>query len=335
MTLTQTAILTKQIITITVVALILGIVSFIGYKIWYSYYLSTLPPVEEKPDTKFGVLPLPDFPKTSVSSSNFSYSLDTTTGGLPRVGVDPGFEKLVRVYFVIKSYATFLSADKSQALAEKFDIKLAPKVLTETTYEFQQDNKTLLVDLDSGNFRYSKEASASSQESPDTDEKLISDFKRILESLGVLKKELKNGRTKITRLSGDKKLALISIWPEDLDKKPILTSNVNRSQVNAEVSESAASLENYLLLAFSFYQIDNSTFATYPIKSAEDAFEDLRIGKGVIIVEPQNPQVSITSVSLGYFLPENYSPYIQPIFVFEGPQFVAYVPAVSSEFQKQ
>lgn len=335
MTLTQTAILTKQVIAITLVVLVLGTISFIGYRIWYAYYLSTLPPVEEKPDTKFGVLPYPDFPKTSVSSSNFSYSLDTTTGGLPKVGVDPSFEKLVRVYFVIKPYATFLSADKSQALAEKFDIKLAPKILTETTYEFQENKKTLLVDLDSGNFRYSKEASTSSQESPDTDEKLVSDFKRILESLDVLKKELENGRTKVTRLSEDKKLALISIWPEDLDKKPIFTSNVNKSLSFAQVLGSAASLENYLLLAFSFYQIDGSTFATYPIKPAEDAFGDLRSGKGVVIVEPQKPQVSITSVSLGYFVGENYSPYIQPIFVFEGPQFVAYVPAISSEFQKQ
>lgn len=331
MTLTQTAILTKQIITITLIALIVGTISFIGYRIWYTHYLSTLPKVEEKPDTKFGVLPSPDFPKTSVSSSNFSYSLDTTTGGLPKIGVDPTFERLVKVYFVIKPYATFLSPDKSRTLAEKFNIKVAPLVLNETTYEFKQENKALIVDLDSDNFRYFKEASPSAQ-SQDTDDKLISDFKRSLETLGVLKEELKKGRAKVTPL--DKGITLVSIWPEDLDKKPILTSDVNKSQVNAEILGSAASLEDYISLNFSFYKVDTSTFATYPIKSPEEAFNDLRRGKGVVIVEPQKPQVSITSVSLGYYLAENYSPYIQPIFVFEGPNFISYVPAISSQFLK-
>lgn len=337
MTLTQTAIITRQIITITLIAIVLGIASFIGYRIWHAYYLSTLPPVEEKPDTKFGVLPPPDFPKVSVSSSNFSYSLDTTTGGLPKAGVDPGFDKVVKVYFVIKPYATFLSPEKSQALAQKFNIITTPQVLNETTYEFKQDNngpanKTLVVDLDSGNFRYSKQASPSAQDIQDTDANLVSGFKSILDSLGVLKEELKGGKTKVI-YAEDKKLASISIWPEDLDKKSFFTSDVNRSQVNAEIIASANNLENYLSLEFTYYQIDTSTFATYPTKSTAEVFNDLRSGRGIVIVEPQKPQVSITSVSLGYFLPENYNPYVQPIFVFEGPNFVAYVPAVSSEFQ--
>lgn len=347
MTLTQTAILTKQIIAITAVALILGIVSFIGYKVWYAHYLSTLPPVEEKPDTKFGVLPLPDFPKTSVSSSNFSYSLDTTTGGLPKVGVDPGFEKLIKVYFVIKSYATFLSADKSQALAGKFAIFTAPQILSETSYRFKDREKSLTVDLDSGNFTYINEATSAAIENLDDDNRLISDFKNTLNTLAGLPPELKEGRAEVIllKIEGDKFVptqlrteapaAQISLWPKSLDGKLIFTTDFNKAYLNATVVNSASSLENYLSLEFTHYQIDTSTFATYPTKSTEDAFHDLKTGRGVVIVEPKNPQVSITSVSLGYFLPENYGPYIQPIFVFEGPQFVAYVPAVASQFQKQ
>lgn len=347
MTLTQTAIFTKQIIALGIIALTLGTLSFIGYRIWYSYYLTTLPPKEEKPDTKFGILPYPNFPKAYVSSSNFSYTLNTTTGGLPKVGQDPGFEKLTKVYFVIKPYATFLSSDKSRALAEKFNINTPPKVVNETTYEFKQDNKTLVVDLDSGNFKYFKEATPSSKENLDTDENLVSDFKGVLEDLGVLKEELKNGRAKVTLFKTlgaeavttnqrtDAQAALISIWPQDLDKKSIFTSDIGRSYIFATLVNYYNSLEDYLSINFTHYQIDTTTFATYPIKSPEEAFNDLQSGKGVIIIEPQRPQVSITSVSLGYFMSENYSPYIQSIFVFEGPSFVAYVPAVSAQFQKQ
>ena len=135
---------------------------------WYAYYLSTLPPVEEKPDIKFGILPTPNFPSSSVSSSNYSYSLDTTTGSLPTLG-DNGFEKIIKVYFIIKPFATFLSPDRSQALAARFNIKTQPEILTETRYLFEENKKKLTVDLDNGNFTYIREAT------PSGDEKLEDD----------------------------------------------------------------------------------------------------------------------------------------------------------------
>lgn len=330
MTLTQTAIITKQVITITIIASILGLATFIGYKIWYSYYLSTLPPVEEKEDAKFGILPAIDFPQSTVSSSNFTYLIDTTTGNLPKVGIDSGFEKIIKVYFVIRSYATLLSGEKSQTLAEKFGIKTAPQVLSETSYFFKSDGKSLNVDLDNGNFIYKKEATFSAQESLDDENKLVKDFENILNQLGTLKDDLKNGRSKVVV---SKNVAQISFWPGDLDKKIIVTSNFNKSLVNASVIKSADNLENYLFLNFTFWPIDQTTFATYPLKSAEKAFEDLKLGKGIIVIEPTSPKVSITSIYLGYFMPENYHPYLQPIYIFEGPNFVAYTSAISEQYQ--
>lgn len=331
MTLTQTATITKQVIILTLVVLVLGTVSFIGYKIWYSYYLSTLPPVEEKPNTKFGVLPQPIFPKVSVSSSNFSYTIDTTTGSLPKIGQDSGFEKIIKVYYVTKPVATLLSSQKSQNLAEKFGIINTPQILSETSYQFSDKDKTLLVDLDSGNFLYLKEASSSATAGLDDDNKLVSDFETILSNLGSLKDELSDGRSKVLTLK-EGSTAQISLWPRQLDKKIIYTSDFNKSLVNATVVSSASNLENYLSLNFTFWPVDETTFATYPTKNPDDALNDLKLGKGVIIIEPQKPQVSITSLSLGYYLSENYSQYLEPIYIFEGPQFVAYVPAISSEF---
>ncbi len=344
MTLTQTAIIVKQLITVSIIVLILGIVSFVGYKIWYAYYLANLPPVEEKPNAQFGLLPQPDFPKVGVSTSNFTYSLDTTTGGLPKTGIDPGFEKIIKVYFIAPTFATFLSPDRSTALAEKFNITTPPQILSETKYQFKDNYRSLLVDLDSGNFFYSNEATVSAKTNLDEDNKLISDFEQFLSSLGVLKENLKNGRNKVVPLKneGDDLIpsqqrnnamaALISLWPVSIDNRPVLTGNFDKSTVNAVVFEGADKLDNYLSLNFNYYQIDTSTFATYPLKTSEVAFDDLKNGKGIIIVEPDKPQVSITSVYLGYYLPENYSPYLQPIYVFEGPHFVAYVSAINESF---
>lgn len=332
MTLSQTATLTRRVIIIFLIALFGGTFSLIGYKIWYAYYLANLPPVEEKADTKFGLLPAPAFSTTSVSSSNFSYSIDTVTGGLPKVGVDSGFEKVIKVYFVTRTFASLLSPDRAQSLADKFGIKVSPKILSETNHFFEDNEKALNVDLNSGNFTYQRKIATPSGALED-DGKLISDFQRNLNNLGVLKQDLIGGRNKIIRLEDGG--GQISIWPASINSKPIQTNQFNKSLINATVSQSAENLDNYISLNFIYYPIDTSTFATYPINSAEQALEDLKFGKGSVVLEPNKPQVSITSIYLAYFLAETYNPYLLPIFVFEGPQFAAYVPAVTEQFQAQ
>lgn len=345
MTLSQTAAITKQIITLSIIFLILGILSFIGYRVWYAYYLAHLPVKEPIPDTRFGVLPALEFPRIDVSSSNFTYSIDTTTGNLPKLGVDEGFDKIIKIYFITKAYATLLSSQKSQNLANKFNIQTEPQVLSDTNYLYRQDNKSLNVNLDSGNFIYIHEASPSAKETLDDDNKLVSDFQSQLISLGVYKDELKKGQTRVvllqkngtqfipTTLRTEAEAVQISLWQEPVDKKPLLTSDYNKSLVSAVVTKSASNLIDYLALNFTFWPIDLTTFATYPTKSPDLALDDLKSGKGVVIITPPKPQVSITSVYLAYFLPDNYSLYLQPIYVFEGSNFVAYVSAVSSQFQ--
>ena len=340
MTLTQVAIFTKQIIAISAFTLILGTISFVGYKIWYVHYLANLPPVEEKPDIKFGNLPLPDFPQSDVSTSNFSYSIDTTTRRFPQTG----FNKLAKVYFVTKTFAGLLSAEKSQSLAEKFDILTNPQILSETHYQFTEGDKILNIDLDTGNFIYTKQATISARENLDNDNQLVLDFEKILNNLGIFQSDLTKGRTKVvllkregnsftpTALRSEADAAQISLW-QTLDDKSIFTPQYDTSLISTTVYKSANNLQNYLSLKFTYYPIDTSTFATYPIKSADEALSDLKSGKGVVIIKPPKPNVSVISVYLGYFLSQNYSPYLQPIFVFEGPEFVAYVPAITEQFQ--
>lgn len=345
MTLTQTAILVKRSVNVSIITLVLGVASFIGYQVWHAYYLAHLPIVEERPDIKFGLLPQIDFPEGNVSTSNFTYSLDTTTGGLPKIGIDPGFEKIIKVYFVTQTFATLLSPDRSTALASKFGISTAPEILSDTKYKFADKDKTLIVNLDNGNFAYTKTASVSAKVNLADANKMVSDFEQTLNNLGLLRDDLKNGRNNVillksagntltpTQVQQEAQAVQISLWPAQIDKKSIFTADFNKSTISALVMDEAAQLSNYLSLAFIYYPIDTSTFATYPTKTAEQALDDLKNGKGVVIVEPSKPQVSVTSVSLGYYLSENYNPYLQPIFVFEGPNFVAYVNAIDEQFQ--
>ncbi len=240
-----------------------------------------------------------------------------------------------------------LSPEKSQNLAAKFNINTNPQILSDTKYQFTDQSKTLTVDLDTGNFLYRKEATVSGKETLNDDDKLVSGFEKTLDSLGIPISDLTKGRTKITllksngntlvptNLRAEAQAAQISLWPQNIDQKSIFTSDFNKALVNATIVKSATDLADYISIQFTDYPIDTTTFATYPLKSPEVAYADLKSGKGVVVLEPTKPQVSVSSVYLGYYLSDNYNPYLEPIYVFEGQDFVAYVPAVSDEFITQ
>jgi len=88
--------------------------------------------------------------------------------------------------------------------------------------------------------------------------------------------------------------------------------------------------ETFSKLTYTFWTVDQTSFATYPLKTAEEAYSDLVSGKGYISIIPDKPAVSISMVYLAYFEPEDYASYLQPVFIFEGPNFKALVPAVKS-----
>lgn len=321
MTLTAAATVTKRFILIFGILSFVGTLSLIGISLWNAYQLSKIPPPEEKADIKFGILPLPNFPASKVSSSNFSYSVDTVTGNFPN------FDKLAKVFFIARPQASFLAPEKSNKLAEKMGFTSQPQVISPTEYQFKQDSSELTVQLDSGNFKYASDSTESANPVTVNSDTLADNFKKILEDLSLLPDPLKNGPTKFAT-------SQISIWPSDIDQKPIVTENPNTSLVYAKASGSGNLVSNYYSINYTFWPVDEEVFAKYPIKNVSLAFDDLKNGKGIVILEPSKPQVSITTVYLAYFLSESYSPYLQPIFVFEGPSFIAYVPAITEEFSQ-
>ncbi len=69
----------------------------------------------------------------------------------------------------------------------------------------------------------------------------------------------------------------------------------------------------------------------YPIKTVEEAYEELRQGKAYIAAynNPENTQILINSVYLAYYMGKEKQDYLMPIFVFEGKDgFFAYISAV-------
>lgn len=342
MTLTQTAVVVKQAFFLLAIFIIISAIAFVGYQAAYNYSISRRPPPEEKPDVKYGQLPPLDLPPSIFPSSNFTYSLDTVTGNLPRLEQDPNFRKIVKVYYINKSVVTLLSPDRSFAFAQKFGINTPPQILSEILYRYFQDGKTLTVELDTQNFKYANTKVPPSNEILPDDNSLINGFRGILANAGVLNEELRdgsakvtllkeeNGKLKPTKLRTEARFTHVSLWPKAIDGKLIYSPKFNVSLISALTAGSTDNIQNYMSIEYTYWLVDKSTFATYPAKSLEKAFEELKAGQGTVVISPQVPNASITSVSAGYYLPEKYAPFLQPIYVFEGPEFAAYTSAIDT-----
>src|SRR5581483_5327368 len=85
---------------------------------------------------------------------------------------------------------------------------------------------------------------------------------------------------------------------------------------------------------FSYKPLDKTTSATYPIKTAQQAFTELQEGKAYILPgSTKSSRIAIQKVYLAYYEGSDSVRYFLPIFVFEGENsFVAYVEAIQDQW---
>lgn len=339
MTLTQTANLTRKIIFVLILLLLFGTIGLIGYKIWFSLNNPTGSKIMI-PDTKFGILPSLNLPVGATSSASISYQLNMGPGGLP------SFDTSAKVYFIPQPTAA-LTNEKIADLAQKLNFNASPQIQN-NRYVFTEDRKKLTVDSNLGSLLYEKEASAAAKNPVvDNDTKLSQDAGDFLNNLGLLNEDFKKGRTKVTYLNfnGDSvetaatnsnaNGAEISLWPQNINNLPIVTANFKQALFFVRLTKSGRDLDNYLAISYLYYPIDKTTFSIYPLKTANEAYTALQAGQGVILLPTNKSSVSLTSMYLAYFESSNYSPYLQPVYIFEGENFVAMVPAVVSQYLNQ
>lgn len=330
MTLTQTAQLTKQILLISFILLFIGIAAWVGITV----YLNTRPPVAPPPtppNLKFGVLPPPLFPTTPFSSNNYNFALDTDTGELPT-----NLPNIIKVYFVPIQEATLTSSDKAAELAKRFGFLFGPEVQNQTIYRFRNlSGGTFAVDINTNNFQFQKPEATNSAKTPSglpDQNQIIKEFKSYLSKQSVSNSSLDAGRGAVLYNHSDAKsstYAIVSLFPDNIDDLPVVTPSFVSGLTRATyINSPDNNNDRYLNLQFIYWQPDDSNTGTYPLKTINQAFNELKAGSGTIIQVPNDVRISITKVYLAYYEPESYPTYIQPVYVFEGPKFVAYVDAI-------
>lgn len=333
MTLTEAAVVTKKASIVFSIFILACIIVFIIYNIIYtSIYLPHKQQEAALPTIKFGILPAPDLPASSQPTNTYTYTLDTETGYLPTQ-----YPSLLKVYFVPQLGTNLMAYDHVTALANSLGFSSDPTVINSTKYQFTDAyGGQLTIDLNTANFKFSRTVDlTNANPTLPTQDQIASDFVSYLSAKGLLKSDLSGGRTNVIyehSSNTDSDTAIVSIWPSDIDTLKVVTPKYTIGNINATVTKSSDELNKYSQMEYTYWSPDLTTFSTYPIKSPSQALADLKNGKGAMVIPPDNSNASITSVGLAYYEPDSYQQYLEPVYVFSGPNMTAYVPAITDTY---
>jgi hypothetical protein len=135
----------------------------------------------------------------------------------------------------------------------------------------------------------------------------------------------------------DANMVEVDFFPPDVSGFPIVSPKFFNSQnyvVMVFTSQGNKGVSNRVIKAQIQYFDKNPAGSIYPVKSGDEAWQELISGKGVIVSAGQNSnKITVRQMFMGYFEPDTYQQFFQPVYVFLGDNnFAAYVSAVSNAY---
>jgi hypothetical protein len=344
--LTQSAIMARRVIRYSIYVVILLIVGRILFGLGVGLFKLIFPPPAPEPTVAFGKLPALPFPTTG-SPTDINYTLETPEGNLPELP-EQGI-----IYFMPQVTSTLSALDTARNKAQRLGFSTTGHQLpnVETVYVFSHSDLpvNLTINIVTGVFSISYDVSADPSVTvniPPTPEAASAQVRSILSRAGLLEDDLEEGPLKydfqkiqagnVTEASSLSEADMIKVnlfrkaYTED--EIPAVTANPDEANVWFSLSGSRERGKEVILAEYHYFPVDEETNATYPLKTAEQAWEDLKSDKAYI-ARGANENVTVRRIYVGYYDGNRYSEFYQPVIVFEGDNdFVAYVPAVTDEF---
>ena len=344
MSLTQTAYNSRNIIKFGGIGLIAISLLWSITKIIYKAYLAAHPPYYP-PTVAYGILPKITFLEQKTEPKTFTFEL-------PNDEI-PTFSDQARVYIIYRPNTTFLALEEDKKTAASFGFPMKPVEVKPGIYEFRDDvlNKILTVNVLDGDFKmrypYLSDQLLLVSEDLPTKDRAISIASSLLSQGSKLTDDLKNGQKRVTywkiqdgaikaiESQSQANAVRVDLFRQDLDNLKLLSSNYDKTSVSILISGSKTEARKIIEFNFKDINIDRESYATYPIKTAQEAINSLNSGNYWTTIDVENKEVVIRKIYLAYFEPNALTNYLQPIYVFEGDNgFVAYIPAIKSEYFK-
>ncbi len=323
-----------------VIALLIGIVFGI-----YNLIQALTPKKVPPPTVSFGKLPPITFAEAATQKT-FSYTLNTVSGEFPSLG------DRTNVYKIIQPSSSLLALKNAQDKVSKIGFDSSGLSLSETLYRWNgqvSPFRNLVLDIVSFNFNLSSNYQTDqfvlqSQNRPDENGSIIK-ATEFLSAMDNFPADIDPELTKTTLLAiqdqdlvpttslSSAQIIRVDFFQKKLDEIPIVYSNPPFSTMTFFVG--GGEYDPMVVAANYFHQnVDTSSSTTYPIKTSEQAFNDLKEGKGYIAsFYGTTSTISIQDIYLGLYMGNEPQSYLLPVFVFEGNDgFFAYVSAIKDEW---
>ena len=344
--LTETALIARRAVKFGGLALAVIIVIKLGLAFYNTYLKVVNPPPPPPPAVAFGKLPEISFPQKI--HPELTLRLETPTGGTPDLG------DRATVYLMPTYRSNLLALDQAKETAEKMRFRDEPREITERRFLWEDNQflpSSLEMDIINGSFLLKRNWQADptilTEKQLPGKEQVVVEAKQFLRQAGLLTEELDDARVEISYLnfSGGQYVPAVSlseadfvevnIYRPDIDEVPVLPADPDRGIVRLIFSGSREAQQRIIQAEYNYYPVDKDQSATYPVKTASQAWRELVTRQGYIASVGDNPSgvVVIRRIYLGYYDNEVSQGFLMPIIVFEGDNgFFGYVSATLNEW---
>lgn len=331
---------------------LLIIFTLILFIFYYSIKLIFL--LTEKPKTPsllinplFDKIEKPEL-KQAIPSGGFSYILDNIEG-------KPVTATLAaKVFFIPEPQSRLTYRSRILLMAKQFGFNTditKYKLINDEAF-FSDNDKKLYINIKNYNFQYEYDfgqhqeifTQAVLPQEKDIEQKTI----EFLKSIDRYPDDLAKGKINFLYFNyisannsispssfKDANIVELDFFPQAVDNYPVFYEKF-QSSPNHVIATFINGEIKILKAKIAYFEKVYDQFGVYPLKTGDQAYEELISGKGLIISNETNKkQITINKMFLSYLDLESYFPYFQPVYVFLGADnFVAYVFAVSNDYLK-
>lgn len=346
MTLTEASYYSRKFAPFVIFAFVVLMIFF--YSIKLVFLLASLnKPKEVYINTIFKEIKPPVTKLDATTSAGFSFILDTIDGSpisatetaqvflLPQAKFQ--FDYLPKVYVMAKSLG--------------FDTEVVKHKLVNNEAVFDDGIRHLAIDIKTYNFRYNydfkKDTDLIENVITPNQEDAENQAINFLRSVDKYPNEFSKGKTNPIYMRYDKvsssaavvddiqtaNMIEIDFYRPDIGQYPVVSSSYFNSQ-NYVVLMATQETMRVVSAQMKFYEMSDTQIGVYPLITGQAAYDELLQGKATLISSGTGKKdITIKKMFLGYFDPDIYQDYLQPIYIFLGDDnFVAYVPAVSRQY---
>jgi len=335
----------RKVLAIGAMLFIGGLILYFGIKIGFAVKETLHPTPPPPPTVTYGKLPEITFPEQSNVPS-FTYTVNTVEGTLPDLGDRVGVYKMQAVQ------PNLLALSNATAEVNKAGFASDPITVSDTKYMWTNNEtpqKSLTVDIQTNNFSltssYQNDTTVTQASNVPDHTHALSTVNDFLTSINASPDDLDDSKTKVSLFAitngvltpassiSSAQIVRVDLFQKDVDKLPIYYSQPSYSSMNFLLASTDTG-DPQIVEAHFFHQDISSDSATYPIKTAQQAVDDLKSGKAYIASYPTDiTQVTIRNINLAYYISDTDQQYLMPIIVLQGDNnFFAYDSAVKDEW---